>query len=164
VLTFASVALSALLSVQSIPAYKASDAELIANWVCGKDTGQAFDHPFGDSRFLAERNGPLLYTDIPGVAPPAVLKTVNYEFIQAQLRMIRGGHKVAPAVLIVRSSLDDPPEERGAREIRVGKPRPIGRVYYVEVALGNLAHHWLKVVIREEGGKPRAEIIRSAVS
>ena len=62
-------------------------------------------------------------------------------------KRIKSGHKVSPAVVIVRSSLDEPAED----EIHRKKRAPGGRVYYVEVAIGNLAWHWLKVVVRDEG-------------
>jgi hypothetical protein len=37
-------------------------------------------------------------------------------------------------------------------------------VHYVEVAIGNLAWHWLKVVIRDKGDKPKAKIVWRKVS
>ncbi|HVS36963.1 MAG TPA: hypothetical protein VMS17_15490 [Gemmataceae bacterium] len=39
-----------------------------------------------------------------------------------------------------------------------------GRVYYAEAAIGNMAWHWLKVVVRDEGGKPKVEILWAKVS
>jgi len=142
------------------PAHKASDVALIANWLCGNDPVKAFTKPFGDSKCLADGKDPLLYTDIPGVKPPAGMKAVNYEFAQARMKRIKSGHKAAPAVLIVRSSLDEP----AGAEIRRAKGEPGGRVYYVEVAIGNLAWHWLKVVVRDEGDKPNAKILWQNVS
>jgi hypothetical protein len=76
------------------------------------------------------------------------------------MRRIRGGHKASPVVVIARSSLDEPAEEKVNRE----KALPGGRVYYVEVAIGNLAWHWLKVVVRDEGGRPTATILWRKVS
>ena len=139
--------------------HRAADVELIADWLCGNDPAQAFAKPFGDSKILADSKDPLLYTDISGVATPAGMKAVNYESIQARMRMIRSGRSAVPAVLIVRSSLDEPVEDGSARETRVDKGKPGGRVYYVEVAIGNLAWHWIKVVVRDEGDKPKAEIL-----
>jgi hypothetical protein len=136
-------------------AHKPSDVELIANWVCGKDPDKAFAKPFGDRKFLTDAKDPLLYTDISGVKAPAGMKAVDYEFIQARMRHIKNGHKASPAVLIVRSSLDEPAETK-VPELRGD---PAGRVYYVEVAIGNLAWHWLKVVIRDNGKKPNAKIL-----
>ena len=156
--------LCAALDAQAAPTHKASDVELIANWVCGKDPSEAFAKPFGDREILANSNETLLYTDISGVENSAGMKAVNYESIQARMRMIRGGHKAAPGVLIVRSSLEEPAENESVREIRADKGKPGGRVYYVEVAIGNLAWHWLKVVVREEGDKPKAEVLWSKVS
>ena len=142
------------------PAPRASDVALIASWVCGRDPGRAFAKPFGESKFLADARDPLLYTDVPGVKAPAGLKAVTYEIAQARMRRIRGGHKAAPVVLIARSSLDEPAEEE-FRRVRVS---PGGRVYYVEVAIGNLAWHRLKVVVRDEGGRPTATILWRKVS
>jgi hypothetical protein len=142
------------------PARMGSDVVLIANWVCGKDPVKAFAEPFGDSKGLTDSKDPLLYTDIPGVKTPAGLKAVNYEFAQARMRRIKSGHKAPPTVLIVRSSLDEPAED----EVRRAKGEPGGRVYYVEVAIGNLAWHTLKVVVRDEGDKPNAQILWHKVS
>jgi hypothetical protein len=137
------------------PAHKASDMVLIANWLCGKDPDKAFARPFGDGKLLTEAKEPLLYTDIAEVKAPAGLKAVNYEFIQARMRHIKSGHRASPAVLIVRSSLDEPPESR-----LVGLKGEAGsRVYYVEVAIGNLAWHRLKVVLRDTGDRPSARIL-----
>jgi hypothetical protein len=142
------------------PAHTASDVVLIANWVCGSDPAGAFAKPFGDSKFLADAKDPLLYTDIPGVKTPAGMKAANYEFVQARVQQIKSGHKVSPAVLIVRSSPDEP----AGGEVRPAKGEADGRVYYVEVAIGNLARHWLKVVVRDEGDKPKAKILWTKVS
>ena len=78
------------------------------------------------------------------------------------MQRIKRGHKASPAVLIVRSSLDEPAED----EIRArhDKGESGGRVYYVEVAIGNLAWHWLKVVVRDEGDKINAHILWRKVS
>jgi hypothetical protein len=149
---------------QPAPTHKASDVELIASWVCGKDPAKAFNKPFGDRKILADRKNPLLYTDISGVKTPAGMKAVNYEFVQARMRRIRSGHRAAPAVLIVRSSLEEPAEDEAGREIPVKRVKPEGRVYYAEVAIGNLAWHWLKVIVRDEGDKPKAEVLWARVS
>jgi hypothetical protein len=141
-------------------AHKASDVVLIAQWLRGKDPTRAFAERFGDSKFLTGGEDSLLYTDIPGVKTPDGMKAVNYEFVQARMQRVRHGHKAAPAVLIVRSSLDEPAEN----EVRRLKDEPGGRVYYVEVAIGNLAWHWLKVVVRDEGETPKAGILWHKVS
>ena len=137
------------------PAHKPSDVLLIANWVYGNDPDKAFAKPFGDNRFLTDAKEPLLYTDISEVKAPVGLRAVDYEVIQARMRQIKSGHKASPAVLIVRSSLDEPAE---AKVVGL-KGEPAGRVYYVEVAIGNLAWHWLKVVIRDDGEKSKANIL-----
>jgi uncharacterized protein (TIGR03066 family) len=142
------------------PTHKAADVVLIANWLCGHDPAKAFAKPFGDSKYLTDGKDSLLYTDVPGVKTPAGLKAVNYEFVKARMQRIKSGHKVAPAMLIVRSSLDEPAED----EIRRDKREPDGRVYYVEVAIGNLGWHWLKMVVREDGDKPNVKILWEKVS
>jgi hypothetical protein len=146
--------------IEPASTHKASDVVLIASWLCGKDPAKAFAKPFGDSKFLTDGKDPLLYTDIPGVKTLAGIKAVNYEFIQARMQRIKRGHKASPAVIIVRSSLDEPAEDRVRRE----KQEPGGRVYYVEVGIGNLAWHWLKVVVRDEGEKPNVRILWHKVS
>jgi hypothetical protein len=141
-------------------AHKASDVVLIANWLCGHDPVKAFPKPFGDSKCVTDGKDPLLYTDIPGVKAPAGMKAVTYEFAQARMRRIKSGHQVAPAVLIVCSSWDEPAEGEPRRATRESG----GRVYYVEVAIGNLAWHWLKVVVRDEGDKANARVVWHKVS
>jgi hypothetical protein len=141
--------------VPPAPVHKASDVVLIANWVCGNDPGKAFPKPFGDSKFLSDGKDPLLYTDISEVKIPAGMKAVNYETVQARMKQIKSGHKAAPAVLIVRSSLDQPVEDK----VPWAKGESDGRVYYVEVAIGNLAWHWMRVVIWNDGEKPNAKIL-----
>jgi hypothetical protein len=163
-LTIFSMVFCVVLDTQRARTHKPSDVELIANWVCGKDPGKAFAKPFGDRKILAHSKGSLLYTDISGVETPAGMKAVNYEFIQARMRMIRGGHKAAPAVLIVRSSLKEPADNKSERKIGADKGKPGGRVYYVEVAIGNMAWHWLKVVVRGEADKTKAEVVWAKVS
>ena len=139
---------------------RTSDVVLIADWLCGKDPVKAFAKPFGDSKCLTDAREPLLYTDIPGVKTPAGMKAVNYEFVQHRMRRIKSGHKAPPAVLIVRSSLEEPAEDESRRATSASG----GRVYYVEVAIGNLAWHWLKVVVRDEGDQPSAQILWHKVS
>jgi hypothetical protein len=162
--TILCLALSTGLGTQPAPTHKGSDVELLANWVCGKDPANAFTKPFADRKSLADSKAPLLYTDISGVETPAGMKAVNYEFVQARMHVIRAGHRAAPAVLIVRSSFEEPAEGKSVREIRVDKGKPVGRVYYVEVAIGNLAWHRLKVVIHDEGDKLRAQVLWAKVS
>jgi hypothetical protein len=162
--TILGMLLCAVPGAEPAPAPKASDVEQIARWVGGKDPGGMFTHPFGDRKLLADSKVPLLYTDVSGVSAPAGMKAANYEQIQARMRRIRNGHRAAPAVLIVRSSLEEPAEDEPVREIRAKKDRPAGRVYYVEVAIGNLAWHRLKVVVHEEGDRPKAQILWTKVS
>ena len=69
--------LSVVLNAQPAPTHKASDVELIANWVCGKDPAEAFAKPFKDREFLAASKDTLLYTDISGVEPPVGMKAVT---------------------------------------------------------------------------------------
>jgi hypothetical protein len=163
VITIFATALSVVLVTQPVRAHESTDVELIANWLRGKESTKAFAKPFGDRKILVDSKDPLLYTDISGVKTPAGMKAVNYEFVQARMRAIRSGHRAAPAVLIVRSSLEEPAEGDSALEIR-NKVKPGGRVYYVEVAIGNLAWHWLKIVVREEDGRAKAQVIWAKVS
>ena len=135
---------------------------LIANWLCGNDPAKAFAKPFGDSKFLTDCKDALLYTDIPGAKTPAGMKAVNYEFVQARMQQIKSGHKVFPGrvdrpLIVGRTGQESRKSARDKRE-------PGGRVYYVEVAIGNLAWHWLKVVVRDEGDKPNAKILWHKVS
>jgi hypothetical protein len=160
---FLKVAQDPMLSAQkpsAAPAHQAADVVLIANWLCGNDPAKAFAKPFGDSKCLTASKDSLLYTDIPGVKTPASMKAVNYEFVQTRMQQIKRGRNASPAVLIVCWSLDEPAED----EIRRDKDEPGGRVYYVEVAVGNLAWHWLKVVVRDEGDKTNAKILWQKVS
>src|SRR5437879_4697662 len=94
--------LSLVMVASPVPDHKASDVELIANWVCGRDPAKAFGKPFADSKFFTGRKDPLLYTDIAGAQTPTGMKAVNYEFVQARMRRIKNAHQVSPAVLIVR--------------------------------------------------------------
>jgi hypothetical protein len=59
--------------------HKAADVLLIAGWLTGKDSAQAFAKPFGDSRCVPDGQDALLHTDIPAVKPPAGMKGLNYE-------------------------------------------------------------------------------------
>ncbi len=161
--SYMGMVLSIALAAQVAPSHRASDVELIANWLSGNDPTKAFERPFGDKAFLTKAKSPLLYTDVVGVKAPSPLKPVHYEAIQARMRAIKSGHMAAPAVLIVRSSFDEPGE--GLIEKLPAHPKKDGRVYYVEVAIGNLAWHWLRIVIHDEdGGKKKATIVSSKVS
>jgi len=156
--------LLALAAAQTAPEHKASDMALIANWACGDDPNKAFERPFGDKQYLIDRKDPLLYCDLPGVETPARMKAVNYEFIQARRRVIQGGGgKVSPSVLIVRSSREDPPEG-GERQMAYERAEPGERVYYVEIAIGNMGTHWFKMSVREVAGKTVVKVIFAAVS
>ncbi|HEV2296004.1 MAG TPA: hypothetical protein VGR35_19315 [Tepidisphaeraceae bacterium] len=147
------------------PDRAAADVSLIAAWVAGSDQAKSFEKPFGDSGYITKADAAILYTDVEGVTVPAKLKRVPYDFIKPRMEMIRGAHKVDPAVLITRSVAKDPKEGmfgQVARDIR--KAMPGERYYYVEVAIGNMAWHWMKVRLYEVDGKLKVEFVRSAIS
>jgi hypothetical protein len=139
---------------------KASDVALIADWLRGKDPNKAFNKPFGDGKMVADGKDSLLYTDIPDAKIPGNLRLVTYEFIHARMRRIKSGHADSPAVLIVRSSRDEPAED----VVRDVTKNTGGRYYYVEVGIGNLAWHWMKIVIGEQDGKNQAQVLWRRVS
>lgn len=148
-----------------VPADRAAaDVSLIAAWVAGSDEAKVFERPFGDTEYITKATAAIVYTDVERVTVPAKLRRVPYDFIQPRMDLIRNGNKVDPAVLITRSVAEDPEEGlfgQVAREIR--KAMPGERYYYIEVAIGNMAWHWMKVRLYEVDGKLKAEFVRSAM-
>src|SRR4051812_28032221 len=127
------------------PADRASaDVSLIAAWVAGADEAKAFARPFGDAAFITKAKDALLYCDVEGVTVPPKLRRVPYEFIKPRMDAIRNGHRRDPAVLITRSVAGNPEEGAFGQERARTKPIPGERYYYVEVAIGNMAWHWMK--------------------
>jgi hypothetical protein len=104
-----------------------------------------------------------LYTDVAGVSAPKGLKQVPYDFIRARMERIRRGDKVGPAVLVTRTSRDDP-EEDGPRRGETKTGMKHERFYYVDVAIGNRAWQGLKIIVGEVDGKQRASVLQWAVS
>ena len=145
------------------PKYRAEDVELLAAWVLGQDTKGAFDHEFSDAKWLIDSQDVIVYTDVSGATFPEGMKAVPYDFIQARLEAIRQGRKAAPAVVITGSVLADPAEE-GERAQKYDRLKPSERCYHVEVGIGNMAWHVIKITIRDVNGKPRAKIHRSKIS
>lgn len=149
-----------------VPADRAAaDVSLIAAWVVGSDEAKVFERPFGDSEYITKANAAILYTDAEGVTVPPKLRRVPYDFIKPRMELIRGGHKVDPAVLITRSVAEHPKEGMFGRVVQeIRKAGPGERYYYVEVAIGNMAWHWMKVRLYEVEGKLKVEFVRSAIS
>lgn len=144
----------------------ADDVSRIAEWLLGGDGGGAFNDKFGDPKFLKDAKDAIVYTDVSGARFPKGLRPVPYEYVKARMDRVREGHKLSPAVLITRTegkdSADDP--DRELRLLVAKDPESKARYYYIEVAIGNLAWHWIKLVIIEKDGKARAEIIKQSVS
>jgi hypothetical protein len=139
-----------------------ADVSLIAAWIAGSDEGKAFEHDFGDSRWITDAKDAIFYSDVDNVAVPPKLRRVSYDFISPRMDKIRGAHKVDPAVLITRSVAEDSAERGFARRNRT--PKPGERIYYIEVAIGNRAWHWMKVAVYEVDGKPKVQFLWSMVS
>jgi hypothetical protein len=142
--------------------YRATDVELIATWLLGRDTGKAFDGKFGDSKWLTDAKDAIAYTDVAGVNWPKGLRSVPYDFIRARLSKIHHGGKASPGIVIAGSVPAEPPEEN----VQVEKLVPAAgeRYYYVELGIGNAAWHSYKIAIRDVDGKPQANVLRSTIS
>jgi hypothetical protein len=145
------------------PVHLAADVELLAAWLLGRDTGRAFEKKFGDATWLTDAKDVVAYTDVPGVKWPKGLRPVPYDFIQARLEDIRRGGKKSPGVVITGSVAADPPEE-GDRAQKFKPLAPGERCYHVEVAIGNLAWHWRKLVMAGAGAKLSVRTIQQQVS
>ena len=166
-LTFAAV----LLIGQARPApdtkQAGEDVTLILTWLRGGDTGGVFTDQFLDRRIIAARKDMVFYTDVSGVTLPKDFRAVPYDHYLARYKAIQGGHRESPAVLITRSTAEELPEPGVARKKRgqeeEGAPKG-QRFYYVEVAIGNLATHWMRIVVEEKDGKRTARCISAAVS
>lgn len=151
---------------QPVADQAAADVSLIAAWLTGSDVAAgAVERPFGDAKWLTDAKDAICYTDVERVTLPRGLRRVPYDFLKPRMEVIRGGHKVSPAVLITRSVADDPQEGPLARRAQtVRNAKRDERYYYVEVAIGNLAWHWMKVVVYKADGKPKIEFLWSMVS
>jgi hypothetical protein len=151
-------------SRDSASAPGASDVAAIAAWLTGNGKSSPFREPFGDGGFIARATNVLFYTDVDHVALPKEFKEVPYDFIQARITMIGNGHQIAPAVLITRSVVDEPEGGMGSRAGRVKTLITDARYYYVEVAIGNMATHWMKIIIGSVEGKHMAAVLWHAQS
>jgi hypothetical protein len=143
---------------------EARDVELILAWLRGGKAGGVFRKEFGDSKVLTDAGDALLYTDVTGVNCPKGLRLVPYDFIKARMDRIHSGRKVSPAVLVTRSVKNDSADDDDRRG-KVGRTEMKDeRYYYIEVAIGNLAWHWIKIVVGTVDGKPKAMILHWVVS
>ncbi|GEM_PF-3527092 len=145
------------------------DVEVIAAWILGRDTGGVFEHPFADSRFLSKAEEPLLYSDVRVGNLPTPLSQRPYEFVLGRMQAIRSleedGGNPDPAVLIT-TSVERLPEEGEHADIQIMRWRgkPGDRYYYVEVGIGTMAWHWIKVVMRGTPGDRKAIVLPLALS
>ena len=145
------------------PSYRASDVELIAGWLLGQETGRAFEEKFDDSKWLTDAKDVVAYADVAGVKWPKGLRPVPYDFIQARLESIRRGGKNEPGVVVTGSVAADPPEESEQAQ-KSDAPALGERCYHVEVAIGNMAWHWRKVLVAGAGAMVRVRTTRAKVS
>lgn len=131
------------------------DVSTILAWLTGSCESDSFKEPFGDGGFIARATNVLFYTDVDNVTLPKEFTRVPYDHIKARIEMITAGHRLPPAVLIARSVADEPEGGMGARVAtrEAAIPKLNRRYYYVEVAIGNMATHWMKVFMGEVDGK-----------
>lgn len=145
------------------PAGRPEDVKLIAEWLLGRDGSGAFAERFGDGKLLADAKDLVAYSDVAKVDWPKGAKAVPYDFVEARMRRITAGAKAGPAVLVTASVPEDPSEGDVKQEknvVRKGeKEMKDQRYYYVEVAIGNLAKHWMKVAVGESEGKVKAVVL-----
>lgn len=145
----------------------ARDGEFILGWLHGHVAAAGRDR-FGDGQFLREREDVVFYTDVAGLGTPKWARRVTYEGLQSRSEALKNGHRLGPLVLIAASTREKPlegNEKAAAREVRA-KPDPLekARFYYVEVGIGNLAWHWIRLAVYEVDGKPRIEVLEAAIS
>ena len=135
------------------------DAKIIVAWLLGGNDRGAFAAGFGDNKVLSDAKDLVLYTDVWDVEFPKGVRVVPYDFVKARMDRIRRGGKSSPAILVAKSVLEDSNEgnERQAKVVR--KKMKNERYYYVEVAIGNLAWHWMKIAVGESEGKIKAQIL-----
>ena len=142
----------------------AADVSKIAAWLTSSDASAGvFDRPFGDTKRILDAKDTMFYTDIDDVTVPQGLRRISYDFIQTRMQHLRGGNEGDPAVLITQTVSDDPKEgdflevlRRTARKVKGGE-----RYYYVEVAIGNLAWHRMKLAVYEIDGKSKFDFLWS---
>jgi hypothetical protein len=143
----------------------AADVSMLAAWVAGEGNAEIFAKPFGDRHFIGDAKDAILYTDVGQITVPKQLRRVSYQFIRARMDAVMSGNQASPGVLITRSTeqyADDGVLGDGAQAKE--KKIPGARYYYIEVGIGNMAWHWIKVAVYEVNGKTKVEFLRSAVS
>lgn len=152
---------------------RVKDFELITSWLLGKDTMGVFPRGgFADKRWLIEAKDAVIYTDVYGAKIPKGFRAVPYDFLGTRLSAVRSGSKgVSPAVIIAKSVAKNSNEGPSIRRLRKlqnaripKKPLKNVRYYYVEVAIGNLAHHWMKIAIGTRDGKRVVKFLWAQVS
>ena len=141
------------------------DVSTIVAWLTASEKSEVFGEPFGDSGYLRKAKDAIVYSDVDGATLPPNLRRVPYDVIKSRLEAVRNGHDVDPAVLITRSVAGNAEQVAAGREEQPAREAVPGeRYYYVEVAIGNLAWHWIKLRLNEIDGKLKAEVVESAVS
>lgn len=143
----------------------ANDVTVLAAWIAGTDYPDIFPKPFGDGQFIKDATDAVFYTDVDDVTVPKKLRQVTYQHIKSRMEAVRSGNRGSPAVLITRSVEGNPDDDvlvGGAKENE--KRIPGARYYSIEVAIGNMAWHWMKVRVYEVDGKTKVEFLRRAVS
>jgi hypothetical protein len=144
--------------------HAAADVSLIAAWIVEANKPAPFKHPFGDQHFFTDVDDAQFYTDVQGVDVPDKLRRVSYDFIKARMDLIRNGRRRDPAVLITRSVLNEPETVRLGKQALKRMQEPGERVYYIEVAIGNLAWHGMKILVYEDDGRKKVKILSSSTS
>mgnify|MGYP006294634613 CR=1 FL=1 len=141
------------------------DVMRIISWLKGEDTDAVFSSPFGDAGYIIKSPDPLLFTDVILSETPKPFQLSTYDFVATRMKDIGRGYDKSPAVLITRSVEAIPKEEgtRGQASLAWAAMKD-ERYYYVEVGIGNMAWHWMKIVIGRDGDKNRAIIIWSEIS
>jgi hypothetical protein len=138
------------------------DAKLILNWLLGQDA--PCTEKFGDDRFLTKAQDLVLYTDVEGLEIPKGVRQVPYEFIQARLQAVRSGAKSSPAIVLTTSVAGEPQEKGHGVTKVLRKEMKNERFYYIEVGIGNMAWHRIKLVVGEKDGKVTICILDYAMS
>jgi hypothetical protein len=133
--------------------------KVIVAWLLGGNDRGAFAAGFGDRKLLSDAKDLVLYSDVGDVEFPKGLRVVPYDFVKARMDRIRHGGKLSPAILVAKSVLEDPKEENERQAKVVRKKMKNERYYYVEVAIGNSAWHWMKIAVGESEGKIKAKIL-----
>ena len=159
----AAVLTAAAGSPADAPAGRPDDVKLIAAWLLGTEGREAFAKDFGDTKLLSDAKELLAYSDVPQVDWPQGAKAVPYDFIKARMQRIHNGGRAGPAILITRSVRDDPAGEGEVLRAR-SKEMKDERYYYVEVAIGNLAWHWMKIAVGDSDGRVKAVVLWQKVS